>query len=154
MDVKIDWKMGPNFLPEQRSVFFKMDSTVKKARQLLEGFFQKASVDLTVDQWVIIERLSLHKKMPQNQLALLSSKDPGTTTRILDLLCKKGFTQRIPSSFDRRSFDIELTLIGKSIYKTARKEAIKVRKKGFGSLSNNEYARFCEMLDKIYLDLN
>jgi DNA-binding MarR family transcriptional regulator len=151
---KIERNSEQVFLPEERSVFFKMDSTVKKARNLLDSLFERAGLDLTVDQWVLIERLSLNEKMSQRQLALSSAKDAGTTTRILDLLCSKGFTLRVPSPADRRSFDVVLTPRGRTIFKKARKEAIKVRTKGFASLSDSEYSSFCEMLDKIYGDLS
>ena len=121
---------------------------------MLGQLFEMASVDLTVDQWVLIERLYVNRKVSQNQLAFLSAKDEGTTTRILDLLCKKDFTIRVPSSTDRRSFDVELTSKGRAVFKMAQKEAIEVRKKGFGRLSDLEYSKFCEMLDKVYEDLN
>lgn len=142
------------FLPGRQSAFFKMDSTLKKARQMLDKRFEEATIDLTVDQWVLIERLFRHKKLSQHQLAVLSDKDPATITRILDITCKKNLTVRMPSLTDRRSFDILLTPHGKNAFAKAQKQAIYVREKGFGRFSNGEYMNFCKFLDKICEDLN
>ena len=141
-------------LPIGRSAFFKMDSALKKARQMLDKRFEEATIDLTVDQWILIECLFVHKKLSQHQLAKLSDKDPATITRILDITCKKNLTVRIPSPTDRRSFDILLTSYGKDAFAKAQKQAIYVREKGFGRFSKGEYLKFCTLLDKISQDLN
>jgi DNA-binding MarR family transcriptional regulator len=136
------------------SIFFKMDASIKKARLLLDRRFTEAGIDLTADQWVLIERLYMNKSMPQTQLAEISAKDPATITRILDILCRKKLAVRVPSSSDRRSFEVQLTKDGKIVFKVAQKEAIRIRKESLDGLSDEEYTNFYYLMDKIYRQIN
>ena len=132
------------------STFFKMDSIVKKARQLLERGFEDAGIDLTADQWVLIERLHNTNLISQQQLAFESFKDAGTTTRILDLLCKKEFVVRMASASDRRSFCVCLTEKGRDIFERAKEQSRIVRSRGFGALSADQFKLLNELLENIY----
>ena len=136
------------------SPFFKMDSIIKKARKLLEQEFSEAGIDLTADQWVIIDRVHEAGQISQHLLAQESFKDAGTTTRILDLLCKKNYTVRLLSATDRRSFEIRLTEAGRKMYGRARLQSSKVKSKGFGSLSAKQLNLLNELLDHIYLHVS
>ncbi len=136
-----------------KSTFFKMDSIVKKARQMLEHGFDEAGINLTADQWVVIERMRNASVMSQHQLAEECFKDAGTITRILDLLCKKGYAQRRPSSSDRRSYEVFLTEAGKQIFETAKEVSQKVRAKGFGSICPKEFDIFNNLLETIYFQM-
>ena len=135
------------------STFFKMDSIVKKARQMLELGFQKSGINLTADQWVLIERLKNAGVISQHHLACESFKDAGTTTRILDLLCKKGYTQRQPSTTDRRSLDVSLTDTGIEIFEKAKQESQKVKFKGFGTLCLEDFTTLNNLLKAVYSQL-
>ena len=139
---------------EARSAFFMMDSTIRKARQLLDRQFEKAGIDLTADQWVLLDQLHRHKKLSQQELAVLTLKDPGNVTRILDILSKKNLAVRQASGTDRRSFEVQLTVRGRQVFLQAQKQALAVRHLGFGNLSTREYRDFCTVLEKIYQKLN
>lgn len=140
--------------PETPGAFFMMDATIRKARQLLDRQFEKAGIDLTADQWVLLDQLQRHKKLSQQELAVLTLKDPGNVTRILDILCKKNLAVRQASGTDRRSFEVQLTVRGKQIFLHAKKQALALRQQGFGNLSEREYRGFCSVLEKIYQKLN
>ena len=56
--------------------------------------FKKAGVDLTTEQWVLMDSLYKQNGLAQSELAKGSFKDAPTVSRIIDLLCKKGFTER------------------------------------------------------------
>ena len=139
---------------ETPSAFFMMDSTIRKARQLLDRQFEKAGIDLTSDQWLLLDQLQRHKKLSQQELAVLTLKDPGNITRILDILCKKNLALRHTSGTDRRSFEVQLTSRGKRVFLQAKKQALALRQQGFGNLSEREYRGFCSVLEKIYQKLN
>ncbi len=56
--------------------------------------FKDAGIDLTPEQWVIIDRLHQQNGISQTELANGSFKNAPTVSRIIDLLCKKGLTER------------------------------------------------------------
>jgi len=127
-----------------------MDTTIKRARQLLDKAFENAYVDLTADQWVVLECLSRKPQITQQELAVSCEKDPSTITRIVDLLISKGYIGRYDSPLDRRSKLVRLTAAGSAIYEKALVEAGSVRHAGFNSLSSEEYQALCESLRKIH----
>ena len=127
-----------------------MDTTIKRARQLLDKAFENAYVDRTADQWVVLECLSRKTEMTQQQLAAGCEKDPSTVTRIVDLLCAKGYISRYDSLLDRRSKLIALTPNGKTVYEKACVEAGHVRQAGFHGLTADEYNNLCQSLRKIH----
>ena len=135
---------------EKSSAYFLMDTTIKRARQLLDKAFENAYVDLTADQWVLLECLSRKTEMTQQELAECAEKDPSTVTTIIDILFTKGYIARYDSALDRRSKLVSLTTAGKEIYVKASAEAGNVRQAGFNNLTQEEYRVLCEALRKIH----
>ncbi len=135
---------------ESSSAYFLMDTTIKRARQLLDKAFGNAYVDLTADQWVVLDCLSRKPTVTQQELAANCEKDPSTITRIIDLLIAKGYIDRYDSPVDRRSKLVGLTTPGHSIYQKALVEAGHVRDAGFRNLTSEEYQALCESLRKIH----
>jgi DNA-binding MarR family transcriptional regulator len=135
---------------ETSSAYFLMDTTIKRARQLLDKAFENAYVDLTADQWVLLECLSRKEEMTQQELAECAEKDPSTVTRIIDILINKGYIRRYDSPLDRRSKLVTLTENGKSTHQKALVEAGHVRQAGFINLTAEEYRVLCEALRKIH----
>ena len=77
--------------------------------------FRAANIDITPEQWVLIDKLYQTNGISQNKLANITFKNAPTVSRIVDLLCKKGWTKRSRSSEDRRSYSINLTAEGNRI---------------------------------------
>ncbi|GAA4466139.1 hypothetical protein GCM10023189_47810 [Nibrella saemangeumensis] len=139
---------------DQRAYFFKIDTTIKRIRNALQKRFNEADVDLTVDQWVLIDHLYRNPGISQNVLADMTTKDAPTVTRIIDLLCKKGLTERRMADNDRRKFLIFLTLEGKHKYHEVLPLVVEIRRKGWGSLSEDDYQHFVRIMDSIYNNFN
>ena len=79
----------------------------------MKQHFQKelssAEAGITIDQWVVLQELHRKDGISQLEIARATYKDAPTITRIIDLLCKKGLTQRVEDQKDRRRFRIKLT---------------------------------------------
>ncbi|MBA2873396.1 MarR family winged helix-turn-helix transcriptional regulator [Thermaerobacillus caldiproteolyticus] len=65
--------------------------------------------NITAEQWGVLRTLNESDKISQKELAERADKDQATLTKILDLLEKNGFAERIPNPTDRRSFLITIT---------------------------------------------
>ncbi|WP_077214697.1 MarR family winged helix-turn-helix transcriptional regulator [Bacillus dakarensis] len=70
---------------------------------------------ITTEQWSVLRTLYECDHITQKQLSERSDKDQATLTKILDLLVKNGFVERIPNPNDRRSFFIKITEKGSSL---------------------------------------
>ena len=71
-----------------------IDRTIKIIRQNYLKAFKEIDVDLTTEQWVLLDSLYESDGVSQNELANGSFKNAPTVSRIIDLLCKKGLTER------------------------------------------------------------
>ena len=112
--------------------------------------FKKAGIDITTDQWIILDLLYQKDGVSQNHLATKSDKDAPTTSRIIDLMCKKGLTERRKVENDRRMHHIFLTQFGKQTYNKILPIAEKLRTQGWNNLNEEDYNNFLRIMNTIY----
>lgn len=140
----------PNELSELMHYGFRLERTAKKMKQTLQKRFAMLNEDITVDQWVILDCLYQTDRMSQNELADYTFKDAPTVTRIIDLLCKKEFTERQEDSEDRRKYKVCLTPTGKDLVERLLPTVREVRKQGLETLEKADFERFMRILDTIF----
>lgn len=133
-----------------KAYFFKIDTTIKKIRNFMQKGLNEAAVDLTVDQWVVLEHLVQNKGISQIELGKITFKDPPTITRILDLVVAKGYIERKQSTSDRRKFVLVLTPLGEKIFQKANKIITDARKQAWENLSEEDYSALVRIMDTIY----
>ena len=138
---------------DQRAYFFKIDTTVKRVRNFMQKQLNQAGIDLTIDQWVLIDHLLPSPGISQNDLAQATAKDAPTTTRILDILLKKGLVERKIAKLDRRKSMLFLTREGKQMHEKAFPIVAQVRSKAWGALSDEDFNKLVNIMDTIYGNL-
>ena len=126
-----------------------IDRTYKVVRQDLINRFKKARINLTPEQWVLLNQLE-KSAMSQVDLAAESFKDKHTVSRILDLLQKKGFLSRTQDPEDGRRYLITLTDLGISELNKAKKHVYASRELGWKNISEKEYQQLIVILDKVF----
>ncbi len=132
---------------------FLLDRTARKVKQYAQQQFKSGDFDVTVDQWLVLKNLSENHLLSQTQLAQLVFKDHPTLTRIIDLLCKKGYMERIPNPNDRRSFQLHLTTSGEEKVRALRPQILEIREKAWENLSETDFEEFKRILNTIYMNL-
>lgn len=70
---------------------------------------------ITTEQWSVLRALNESDQISQKELSDRADKDQATVTKILDLLEKNGFVERVANPGDRRSFLIKITEKGKKL---------------------------------------
>jgi DNA-binding MarR family transcriptional regulator len=135
---------------ENKAYYLKIDATIKKIRTFFQKQFDDAGLDITVDQWVVLDNASRSEGISQIELADLVYKDAPTVTRIIDLLVKKEMVTRRMSETDRRRFNIYLTEKGKAVFQQALPLAIEARKTGWKGMNEQDFKEFYRVLDTIY----
>ena len=127
-----------------------IDRTIKIIRQNYLKAFKEIDVDLTTEQWVLLDSLYDSDGVSQNELANESFKNAPTVSRIVDLLCKKGMTERKRFESDKRRYKVFLTKKGKDTYKKTKPQVLKLRKKGWKNLTDEDYDFFLKIMNQIF----
>lgn len=138
----------------EKNYGFLIERTSKKIKQTLQRRFTAAAIDLTVDQWVLLNRLNHQDSQSQNELAESTYKDAPTVTRIIDLMCEKKLTTRVPHHTDRRRFCIMLTDHGKAVYVQALPIVEQLRQEGLQHIPDADYQVAMQVLAKMYKNLD
>ncbi|MEO8473487.1 MAG: MarR family transcriptional regulator [Chryseolinea sp.] len=130
-----------------------LDRTARRVKQFATKQFKESGFNLTVDQWLVMKNLYEHPEMKQNELADLLAKDNPTFTRIVDILCKKGLTERKVHPTDRRSFVVKLTTAGKKKVEQLMPKIKRIRLQAWDGLSAGDFTHFKRILNTIYENL-
>lgn len=127
-----------------------MDKTLKIIKLNYLKTFKELGLDFTAEQWVILDALYKKDGISQTELAHHSFKDAPTTSRIIDLLIKKGLVERERFDNDRRRYKVFLTEKGKADYETALPAVHQLRKQGWQGLSDEDYDTYLRIMNQIF----
>ena len=106
--------------------------------------------DVTVEQWVVLNKIYETEGQSQRELADSVDKDTPTVTRIVDLLEKKKLVKRVKNTRDRRSYRIKSTTEGKQLVGRIMPAIDEFRAFGLRNISESEVAALINVLNKIY----
>lgn len=132
---------------------FLLDRTARRVKQYAQQKFKLGEFDITVDQWLVMKNLSENELLSQAELAQLVFKDQPTLTRIIDILSKKGYVERIPHPLDRRSFHLVLTEQGIAKVDELKPQIASIREKAWENLNKSDFEEFKRILNTIYNNL-
>ena len=135
------------------SYSFLLERTAKRVKHYAQSKFRAEGFNITVDQWVVLCRLSRDKGRKQNEIAEEIGKDNPTLTRIIDLLCEKNLTERIVNPDDRRSFLVQLTDIGQEKVEMLAPKIQEIRLDAWQGLTDKDFSHFQKVLNTIYKNL-
>lgn len=126
-----------------------MDRTLKLIKHNYLQTFRELELDITTEQWVIIDRLAEGDGISQTDLANDSFKNAPTVSRIIELLRKKGLIEKQRSDDDRRQSLIFLSKKGKRFHQRATPAVLALRKQGWHGLNDEDYAHFRRIMEQI-----
>jgi DNA-binding MarR family transcriptional regulator len=127
-----------------------IDRTLRLIKLQFIQAFKKAGIDLTPEQWVVIDELYQRNGISQTDLANGSFKNAPTVSRIIDLLVKKNMVERQRFENDRRRYKIYLTPKGKETFEIANPIAQEVRLRGWEGLSEEDYEHFERVMNQVF----
>ncbi|GAB3648907.1 MarR family transcriptional regulator [Echinicola sediminis] len=132
---------------------FLLDRTARRVKQYAQQKFKNGDFDVTVDQWLVLKQLSENEDISQTELAAMVFKDQPTLTRIIDILCKKGYVERGPHPEDRRSLQLLLTADGLEKVEELKPKVSSIREKAWENLGQKDFEEFKRILNTIYSNL-
>ena len=126
--------------------------TTRLSRELRKQFDDYLSkIDLTASGWCVLMCIIEHNEsITQKEIADILALETPTVTRILDILQKKGFINRIPHPQDRRCFIIKLTEKGKSMKNEIFLYGECFMKSVANFITESEFKLFKDILEKLY----
>lgn len=132
--------------------------TLEKTVKMMKLTFSRMlllhpELDVTVDQWVVLQLLCKHGKLSQQELCDLAFKDAPTMTRMIDLLVSKELVLRSPDKKDRRKFNIYLTKQGKQKYDLIVPIVQTFRNEAYAGIEKKELIALETTLNKIFDNL-
>lgn len=140
---------------EEVQVFgYFIDRTAKAIKADLNARFRKLQADVTPEQWILLNKLVERDGQSQVELGDSTYKNAPTISRIIDLLCKKGFAERHPYEGDRRKFKIYITQEGRDIVDKTLPQVKEARSDGWEGLDQADYQEFMRIINKVFLNLN
>ncbi len=128
---------------------FLIEVAAKKIKQSLQKRLNDGNIDLTVNQWVVLDHLMKYNGISQNILADKIFKDAPTVTRIVDILCKKNLIERKSDVGDRRRFNLFMKEEGQIMFRKAQPVVLETRKTGWSDLSDSDYQHLVKILATI-----
>lgn len=115
--------------------------------------FAQLGVDITPEQWVMLDSLYQRNGQSQTELAGDSYKNAPTVSRILDLLEKKGLVERQRFANDRRRYKIFLTQEGQTTVEKVKPAVASLREQGWQQLTAEDYSTFLRIMNQVFDNL-
>lgn len=130
-------------------LFYTLDKSIKTYRQMAQRMLTETKLDITVDQWLVMNVIREEEGVSQQEIADKVFKDNASVTRIIELLSGKGYIKRIVDKNDRRKMTLTITANGKRLFGKAAGVVVNYRKKALKGISDAELQRTRVVLDKI-----
>lgn len=130
-------------------IFYTIEKAIKSYRKFAQKRIDQAKLDITIDQWLVLNCLSKNENISQNKLAELIFKDVASVTRIIDLLVKKEYVIRSFHSSDRRRFNLTITDKGDTIIREASRIVNENRSAALENISVEEVKQADLILQKL-----
>lgn len=131
-----------------------------KLKQYTAAMLKHHKVDLTPEQFLLIDLLWNQGPLSQQELADQLQKDKNSVTKLVDAAERKGFVIRQQNPSDRRSNTIILTDLALSLKDDAKTKGIFILDQMLNGISEDELnaflvtlAKLCDNMDKAEKEL-
>ncbi len=128
-----------------------IDRTLKKVQGTFLQAFAENDIDLTIEQWVILQRVDLEgKDASQADIAKSNFRNRATTSRVISGLCKKGYLKKSRFRDDQKRYKLIVTEEGTALMQKVLPLIQDLRKVSAQGISADEFEIFYKVLDQLY----
>ena len=126
---------------------------ILRTSRLLRFHFQAMTsalgIELSPEQWLILNRLTNLEGLRQSELIDATFKDRPNVSRMLASLERKGLIRRKTDSEDSRRYRVHLTAKGRELHERLVPSVKRERKRVYKGLSNTDFDAVKHVLDTI-----
>lgn len=133
-----------------KPIGYLLERTTRVVKLSFHKCFKELGIDITPEQWVVMDTLYQSNDQSQKDLAGGSFKDAPTISRIINVLEKKNWVERKASEADRRVYLIHQTEEGRKVTEILQAEISKIREQGWGGLSQEDYDVFTRIINQVF----
>ncbi len=119
-----------------------------KLKKHIASVFKSEGINLTAEQFLVMDTLWNQGEMTQQSIAYLIQKDKNSVTQFIDNLEKKGLVNRVVDSSDRRVNNIRLSKAGMAMKDNTKNVAIDVLNDIVEGISEEDLKTFVKVLNK------
>lgn len=120
-----------------------------KLKKYLAEVFKKNNVNLTAEQYLVMDTLWNEGTLTQQEIAFIIQKDKNSVTQFIDNLEKKGLVTRSVAKEDRRVNNIKVTEEGMALKDSTKQLAIDTMNKALEGIPEEDVLIFVDVLKKI-----
>ena len=125
-----------------------------KLKKHLAETFKKNNVNLTGEQYLVMDTLWNEGTLTQQEIAYIIQKDKNSVTQFIDSLEKKGLVTRSVSKEDRRVNNIVVTEEGMTLKDSTKQLAINTMEKAVEGISKTDLQTFVGVLKKVCANIS
>ncbi len=130
---------------------FNMDRTLKKVNQVYLRHFAENNIDLTIEQWVVLQKIKeLGEEVSQADIAKFSYRNRATTSRVLGGLCKKGLVKKDRFEGDLKRYRLTISKRGHRVLTKTLPIVEQLRRIGKNHISKKDFDIFLRVLDQLW----
>lgn len=127
-----------------------LDLVLRKVQDAYLRKFGELGIDMTIEQWVILHRISvLGEEASQTEIVKSNFRNRATTSRVIGGLERKGWISKSRFKGDLKRFKLELTPEGESLIARIQPHAQQLRKQAVRGLDVLEFETFLKVLEQI-----
>ncbi|CAM1343416.1 MarR family winged helix-turn-helix transcriptional regulator [Tenacibaculum amylolyticum] len=140
-----------SFLDQSAGYLINMTALLLKRE--LNTAIKNNNINVTTEQWAILNRLNEKSGLSQKEVAKLTFKDNANITRIIDKLVAKGLVDRRNDANDRRTWKIFITSEGRKLRDAIEPLAVEILKKSTKGIDKKDVNLFNRTAKKIMENL-
>ncbi|MBO7083314.1 MAG: MarR family transcriptional regulator [Bacteroidales bacterium] len=119
-----------------------------KLKKHVASVFKSEGINLTAEQFLVMDTLWNQGEMTQQTIAYIIQKDKNSVTQFIDNLEKKGLVQRVVDSTDRRVNNIRLSDAGMAMKDNTKRVAIAALNDIVEGIPEEDLKSFVRVLNK------
>lgn len=119
-----------------------------KLKKHIAAVFKANGINLTAEQFLVMDTLWNQGEMTQQNIAYIIQKDKNSVTQFIDNLEKKGLVQRVVDASDRRVNNIQLSPAGMAMKDETKQVAIDAINEILEGIPEEELVIFVDVLNR------
>ena len=125
-----------------------------RLKKYLAEVFKKNHVNLTAEQYLVMDTLWNEGTLTQQAISFIIQKDKNSVTQFIDNLEKKGLVTRSVAKEDRRVNNIVVTKEGMALKDSTKQLAIDTMNKAVAGIDEQDLQTFVTVLKKVCTNIS
>lgn len=135
----------------KRGFGFYLDRTLKTLSSVYIKHFKANSIDLTIEQWVILQRIyELGSEASQVEISKISYRNRATTSRVIGGLISKGLVKKDRFKGDLKRYRLVITSKGNKVVQKVLPITRDLREVGYNNINKKDFDTFLKVLDQLW----